>query len=51
MLWRGVNTLPSGNTPSSAGLSCSPIPACDLIVAGAEQWAARVRWSPPPSDA
>lgn len=26
-------------------------PACDLIIAGAEQWAARVRWAPPPSDA
>jgi GrpB-like predicted nucleotidyltransferase (UPF0157 family) len=26
-------------------------PACDLIFAGAEQWAARVGWSPPPSDA
>lgn len=26
-------------------------PACDLILAGAEQWAARVGWSPPPSDA
>ncbi len=26
-------------------------PVCDLILAGAEQWAARVGWSPPPSDA
>lgn len=26
-------------------------PACDLIIAGAEQWAARVGWSPTPSDA
>jgi GrpB-like predicted nucleotidyltransferase (UPF0157 family) len=26
-------------------------PACDLILAGAEQWAARVGWSPSPSDA
>lgn len=26
-------------------------PACDLILAGAEQWAARVGWSLPPSDA
>lgn len=26
-------------------------PACDLILAGAEQWSARVGWSPPPSDA
>jgi GrpB-like predicted nucleotidyltransferase (UPF0157 family) len=26
-------------------------PACDLIIAGAAQWADRVGWSPPPSDA
>ncbi len=26
-------------------------PACDLILAGAEQWAERVGWSPQPSDA
>ena len=26
-------------------------PACDLILAGAEQWATRVGWSPPPRDA
>lgn len=26
-------------------------PACDLILAGAEQWAARVAWAYPPSDA
>jgi GrpB-like predicted nucleotidyltransferase (UPF0157 family) len=26
-------------------------PACDLILAGAEHWAARVGWSPAPSDA
>ena len=26
-------------------------PASDLVLAGAEQWAARVGWSPPPSDA
>ena len=26
-------------------------PACDLILAGAEQWATLVGWSPPPSDA
>jgi GrpB-like predicted nucleotidyltransferase (UPF0157 family) len=26
-------------------------PACDLVIAGAEQWAERVGWSPPPSDA
>ena len=26
-------------------------PACDLILAGSEQWAASVGWSPPPSDA
>jgi GrpB-like predicted nucleotidyltransferase (UPF0157 family) len=26
-------------------------PACDLILAGAEQWAQRVGWSPPISDA
>ena len=26
-------------------------PACDLILAGAEQWAARVGWSPTPPDA
>jgi GrpB-like predicted nucleotidyltransferase (UPF0157 family) len=26
-------------------------PACDIILAGAEQWAARVGWSPLPSDA
>jgi GrpB-like predicted nucleotidyltransferase (UPF0157 family) len=25
-------------------------PACDLILAGAEQWAARTGWSPAPSD-
>lgn len=25
-------------------------PACDLILAGAEHWAARAGWSPPPSD-
>ncbi len=25
-------------------------PACDLILAGAEQWAVCVGWSPPPSD-
>lgn len=26
-------------------------PACDLILAGAEHWAARIGWSPAPSDA
>ena len=26
-------------------------PVCDLILAGAEQWAERLGWSPPPSDA
>ena len=26
-------------------------PACDLIVAAAEHWAARIRWTPAPSDA
>lgn len=26
-------------------------PACDLVHAGAEQWAKRVGWSPPPTDA
>jgi GrpB-like predicted nucleotidyltransferase (UPF0157 family) len=26
-------------------------PVCDLIIAGAEQWALRTDWSPPPSDA
>jgi GrpB-like predicted nucleotidyltransferase (UPF0157 family) len=26
-------------------------PVCDLIIAGAEQWALRTGWSPPPSDA
>lgn len=26
-------------------------PACDLIIAGAEQWARRVAWTPAPSDA
>jgi hypothetical protein len=26
-------------------------PACDLILAGAEQWAERISWSPSPSDA
>ena len=26
-------------------------PACDLIVAAAEQWAARTAWTPPPPDA
>ncbi len=27
------------------------VPACDLIVAAAEHWAARIRWTPAPSDA
>ena len=26
-------------------------PACDLIIAGAEQWATRIGWTVPPSDA
>ena len=26
-------------------------PACDLVIAGAEQWAVRTRWEPGPSDA
>jgi GrpB-like predicted nucleotidyltransferase (UPF0157 family) len=26
-------------------------PACDLIMAGAEQWALRTAWTPGPSDA